>query len=201
LARLFAVATPLPQAKPRLKELAAGLTPDHRPGDYAQALMDLGATLCTPRNPACGICPWQSACEGRRQGIAAELPARTAKPERPTRFGTAFWLTDRQGRVLLRRRPPQGLLGGMMEIPSTDWQDSPPADAAAQAPLAAAWRPLPGLVRHTFTHFHLDMTMMAAKAGPNAHPHGVWTEIDRLGEQALPTVMRKLVSHALAKAY
>ena len=201
MARLFAVTDPLPQAKTRLKQLAAGLTPAVRPGDYAQAVMDLGATLCSPRAPACGLCPWRSLCQANRLGIAERLPAKAEKPPKPIRHGVAYWLTDRQGRVLLRRRPPTGLLGGMMEVPGSAWLDTPPADPAAEAPVAAAWRPLPGLVRHTFTHFQLELTMMAAKARPADRPAGLWVELDRLGEQALPTVMRKLVRHALAKAY
>ncbi|MBF0324762.1 MAG: A/G-specific adenine glycosylase [Alphaproteobacteria bacterium] len=201
MTRLHAVQEPLPKAKPRLKQLAAALTPDLRAGDYAQAVMDLGATICTPRKPACGICPWQEPCEGRRLGIAERLPAKLEKPARPIRFGTAFWLTDSKGRVLLRRRPPQGLLGGMMEIPSTEWSETQPADPTAQAPITADWRALPGEVRHIFTHFQLNLRIMAAKAGPGGRPSGLWVELDRLGEHALPTVMRKLVRDALAKAY
>ncbi|MEW5728592.1 MAG: A/G-specific adenine glycosylase [Pseudomonadota bacterium] len=203
MARLFAVTAPLPGAKAALKKLAASLTPDARPGDYAQAVMDLGATVCTPRNPACGLCPWRPDCAAHAQGIAALLPAKAEKAAKPTRFGVAFWLVRKDGAVLLRRRPPQGLLGGMMEVPSCDWR--PEAwtieAAAAEAPLATDWRPLPGLVRHTFTHFHLDLVVVAGKAGPNPVARGIWCPLDRLGDQALPTVMRKVVRHALAKAY
>ncbi|MBR9971200.1 A/G-specific adenine glycosylase [Magnetospirillum sulfuroxidans] len=203
MARLFAVSEPLPAAKPRLKALAASLTPDLRPGDYAQAVMDLGATLCTPRNPACGICPWMAACDGRKQGIEAELPAKLAKAERPTRHGVMFWAARKDGAVLLRRRPPQGLLGGMMEIPSTPWRESPwqADELAAEQPLAAPWRPLPGLVRHTFTHFHLELRLVAGKASSNATPLGIWVALDKLGDHALPSVMNKVIRHALAKAY
>ncbi|HSV28739.1 MAG TPA: A/G-specific adenine glycosylase [Candidatus Omnitrophota bacterium] len=203
MARLFAVTDPLPGCKPTLKKLAATLTPIERPGDYAQAAMDLGATVCTPRNPACGICPWRDACEGRRQGIAAGLPAKVEKAERPTRFGIAFWTARKDGAVLLRRRPPQGLLGGMMEVPSTEWTpDAQDLDAAAaQAPLTAQWRLLPGLVRHTFTHFHLELRVAAGKAGPNPVARGIWCPLDQLGDHALPTVMRKVIRHALSKAY
>lgn len=203
MARLFAVTEPLPKAKARLKQLSATLTPDHRPGDYAQATMDLGATICTPRNPACGICPWMGACRARALGIEAGLPAKAEKAERPTRFGLAFWTMRKDGAILLRRRPPEGLLGGMMEIPSTAWRDSawPLDEAQAQAPLPAQWRLLPGLVRHTFTHFHLELAVAAGKAGPNAVARGIWCPLDQLGDQALPSVMRKIVRHALAKAY
>ncbi|MGE5547387.1 MAG: A/G-specific adenine glycosylase [Solirubrobacterales bacterium] len=203
MARLFAVTEPLPGAKGALKRLAATLTPDERAGDYAQAAMDLGATVCTPRNPACGICPWLGACRARAQGIEAALPAKAAKVERPTRFGIAFWTVRKDGAVLLRRRPPEGLLGGMMEVPSTAWR--PEAweldEAVGAQPLAAEWRLVPGLVRHTFTHFHLELRVAVGKAAPNALARGLWCPLDALGDQALPTVMRKVVRHALAKAY
>lgn len=203
MARLFAISEPLPAVKPRLKALAASLTPEQRPGDYAQAVMDLGATLCTPRNPACGICPWMAVCDGRKQGIEADLPAKLTKAERPTRHGVMFWTARKDGAVLLRRRPPQGLLGGMMEIPSTPWRESPWEldELTAEQPLVAPWRPLPGLVRHTFTHFHLELRLVAGKAGGNATPVGVWVALDKLGDHALPSVMNKVIRHALAKAY
>ncbi len=203
MARIFAVTEPLPAAKKALKALAATLTPDQRAGDYAQAVMDLGATVCTPRNPACGICPWMDACDARRQGIEASLPAKVEKAERPTRHGLAFWTVRKDGAVLLRRRPPQGLLGGMMEVPSTTWRESTwELDAArAEQPLSAEWRLLPGVVRHTFTHFHLELRLVAARAGANPLARGIWCPLDQLGDQALPTIMRKVVRHALAKAY
>ncbi|CAA7622945.1 A/G-specific adenine glycosylase [Magnetospirillum sp. UT-4] len=203
MARLFAVTDPLPGAKAHLKALAAALTPEVRPGDYAQAVMDLGATVCTPKSPACGICPWMEPCQARRLGIAAGLPAKAEKAPRPTRHGIAFWLIRPDGAVLLRRRPPHGLLGGMMEVPGTEWRDGLWSldEAAAHAPLAAEWRPLPGRVAHTFTHFHLELAVATAKAGPRAAARGIWCPLDNLGDQALPTLMRKVVRHALAKAY
>lgn len=203
MARMFAVTEPLPGAKAALKKLAATLTPEERPGDYAQAVMDLGATVCTPRSPACGICPWRDECDARRQGIEAALPAKVEKAERPTRHGIAFWTARKDGAVLLRRRPAQGLLGGMMEVPSTPWRPEiwDVAEAGGEAPLAAEWRLLPGLVRHTFTHFHLELRVAAGKAGPNPVARGIWCSLDQLGDQALPTVMRKVIRHALAKAY
>ena len=203
MARMYAVTQPLPAAKVELKRLAATLAPLARPGDYAQATMDLGATICTPTSPACGICPWMEACEGRRQGVAAQLPAKLARPERPTRRGIVFWTLAKDGAVLLRRRPPQGLLGGMMEVPSTTWRSENWGleQAAAEAPLVAEWRLLSGQVRHTFTHFHLELNVAVGRAGPRAAPRGIWCPLDRLEDQALPTVMRKVVRHALAKAY
>ena len=125
VARLYAVREPLPAAKPRLRALAAALVPQQRAGDFAQALMDLGATICTPRRPRCVLCPWRACCAAAAAGLADAIPARTEKPERPLRYGVAFWLTRGDGAVLLRRRPEKGLLGGMTEIPSTPWRSEP----------------------------------------------------------------------------
>lgn len=204
MARLFAVPDPLPAARPRLKELAATLTPDSRAGDYAQAVMDLGATICSPKSPACGLCPWRPACRAQGLGIAETLPAKVAKAERPTRRGMAFWLSAPDGSVLLRRRPPKGLLGGMMEFPSTEWREAAWSldEALPASPLVPkSWRLLPGLVTHTFTHFHLELTVAAGRTSAQAAVRGVWCPLDRLEEQALPTLMRKVARHALAKAY
>ena len=206
MARLFAVTEPLPDSKPRLKACAAGLTPTHRPGDYAQAVMDLGATLCSPRSPACGLCPWRGACAGQRAGIAADLPARRPKPLRPTRYGLAFWIVNDQGSVLLRRRPPRGLLGGMIEVPSTDWRAEPwdLTEALAAAPLSATepagqWRLLSGQVRHTFTHFHLELAVATSRFRGQPPDAGLWCPPDRLSEQALPSVMHKVATLALSQ--
>ena len=201
IARLFAVADPLPGAKPVLRGLAAGLALTGRvvrPGDYAQALMDLGATTCTPRGPSCARCPWRGDCAARGLGIAETLPRRAAKKDKPTRRGVAFWAVAPDGAVLLRRRPEKGLLGGMMEIPSTDWREDGWTKAAAgrAAPVRADWKKLPGVVRHSFTHFDLELEVFAANVRP-AHADGIWCLPDRLGEHALPTVMKKIVSHAL----
>lgn len=202
VARLFAVEQPMPAAKPALRRLAATLTPTRRPGDYAQAMMDLGATVCTPRKPRCMLCPLAEDCAARAAGIAEELPRRAAKPDKPTRRGIAFWLLNPDGAVLLRRRAAEGLLGGMTEIPSTHWAEgpAPAADAVTgAAPVAAEWRALPGTVRHTFSHFHLELGVVAGRTGAGwREAAGLWVPVDRLGEQALPSVMRKIVRHALA---
>ena len=200
MARAFAVATPLPAAKPELRRLAQSLTPEARPGDYAQAVMDLGATVCTPTSPRCGACPWSARCLARAKGIEVELPRRAPARARPTRRGIAFWIERADGAVLLRRRPDSGLLGGMVELPSTEWGEAAPApeDAAAGAPVALAdWRLLPGMVRHTFTHFHLELAVLAAHAAEPA-PAGLWCAHESLHRQGLPTVMRKLAAHALS---
>jgi A/G-specific adenine glycosylase len=198
IARLYAVTTPLPDAKPELHCLAAALTPAQRAGDYAQALMDLGATVCTRHKPKCVLCPWRDPCRARRQGIAESLPVRAPKAARPLRRGVAFWAVRGDGAVLLRRRPEKGLLGGMMEVPSTEWRVEPwtLADARQAAPVAARWRALPGIVRHGFTHFELEITILAGTVR-RAGGDGVWVALGRLGDHALPTLMKKVVAHAM----
>ena len=196
VARLYAVQEALPAAKTRLRKLAAALVPDRRAGDFAQALMDLGATICTPRQPRCILCPWRCRCAAAASGLAEDLPARAEKPERPLRHGVAFWLTRTDGAVLLRRRPEKGLLGGMTEIPSTSWRADPwsLAEALRVAPAAAAWTPLPGTVRHGFTHFLLELAVVAGVGTTD----GIWSPIERLGDHPLPTLMKKVVRHAIS---
>ncbi|CCQ72661.1 A/G-specific adenine glycosylase [Magnetospira sp. QH-2] len=203
VARLFALTDPLPGVKKTVKEHADRLTPDRRPGDHAQAMMDLGATVCTPTSPKCDLCPILAHCLGRQQGIAADLPRRAPRKTRPTRHGVIFWLQRKDGAVLLRRRPPTGLLGGMMELPGTDWREGEAwreAEARQQAPTEARWRLLPGSIRHTFTHFHLVLTVMAGQCAqsPSGPPSGTWVKREDFGSQALPTVMRKAIDHAMA---
>ncbi|PPR10559.1 MAG: Adenine DNA glycosylase [Alphaproteobacteria bacterium MarineAlpha11_Bin1] len=194
MARLFAVTDPLPRSKGRLRELAAGLTPDTRCGDYAQATMDLGATICLPAKPACSLCPWREDCKGKAGGIAADLPRKLPKKKRPTRYGVAFWLVAEDGSVLLRRRPEKGLLGGMMEVPSTEWhEDIAPQRINSGGPVDADWQPMDGLVRHTFTHFHLELCVHAAVVRGKPDLGGVWCPPNRFGDYALPTVMKKIV--------
>ncbi len=198
IARIFACDETLPDAKPTLRRFASMLTPPDRPGDYAQAAMDLGATICTPRRPKCILCPWRLACRGRMQGIAESLPLRRAKAQKPLRHGVAFWVVRPDGAALLRRRAEKGLLGGMIEVPSTLWREAPwtDAEAKAQAPLSAKWRRLAGTVRHTFTHFHLELTVLTASMRTEALKSALWVKPDQLGEQALPTVMKKVIAHA-----
>ena len=203
VARLFAVESPLPGAKAELRRLTETLLPDHRAGDFAQALMDLGATVCTPRAPKCILCPIGEICRARALGLAENLPRRRAKTARPTRRGIAFWAVRPDGSVLLRRRPEQGLLGGMIEVPSTDWQEKGISEAAARkaAPVRASWVRLPGTVRHTFTHFNLELAVLAGETDARAKAAaGDWVPLDRLSEQALPTGMKKVVNHALGVA-
>jgi A/G-specific adenine glycosylase len=192
IARLFAVETPLPTAKSELAALAARLTPPERPGDYAQGVMDLGATVCVPRRPACGVCPWLGGCAGRAAGIAATLPRRRDKPAKQIRRGIAY-LARRGGEVLLERRPPSGLLGGMLGLPGTDWQ----ATATPAPPFAAAWREV-GAVRHTFTHFHLELAVAVADLPPGFAPPTGSFHPAAAAEAALPSVMRKALRLGLA---
>ncbi len=196
MARLFAERAPLPDAKPRLKALAASLVPEERAGDFAQGLMDLGATICTPRRPRCMLCPWRENCAAAAMGIAESLPAQADKPERPLRHGVAFWLARDDGAVLLRRRPERGLLGGMIELPSTPWRAAPwsESETIAAAPARTAWTALPGTVQHGFTHFRLEMTLLA---GTTAEPIvGIWATPGDFKDYALPTLTKKLVNHA-----
>lgn len=189
MARLFNEPTPLPQAKPILTELADGLTPETRSGDYAQAVMDLGATICTPRNPACGICPWRDPCRARQEGSAADLPRKTPKKPKPTRFGIAYVGRREDGAWLLETRPSKGLLGGMLGWPGSEWSESPePAP-----PCAADWQNLGEEVRHTFTHFHLRLSIRTATLSMAAAPKaGNFVNARAVRSSDLPTVMRKV---------
>jgi len=189
LARLFAVQTPLPAAKADLKALAVQLTPANRPGCYAQAVMDLGATICTPKSPACGICPVLSACKARAEGIAGDLPRKSPKKPKPTRLGIAYLVQREDRAMLLETRPEKGLLGGMLGWPGTDWAETAPVDAP---PLEAQWHD-PGLeVRHTFTHFHLRLSLRLASVDMGAAPNrGAFHPRETFRPASLPTVMRK----------
>jgi A/G-specific adenine glycosylase len=209
VSRLAAIEDPLPEAKPRLKLLAESLTPKSRSGDFAQAMMDLGATVCSPRRPSCMICPLKDLCRAFRAEIADQLPRRSPRPERPLRHGVAFVAINESGEILLRRRPDKGLLGGMTEVPSTDWTEVwlPAEDALRYAPVKSRWFPLPGAVAHTFTHFRLGMMVYRAHVRNNppltlwAKQHECrWVHRDALKAEALPSVMRKIIAHGLDDA-
>jgi A/G-specific adenine glycosylase len=206
VARLFAVEAAMPKAKPELRTLAATLTPQSRAGDFAQAMMDLGATICTPKRPSCLMCPLTQVCEAHERGIEAELPRKLPKAARPNRVGIAFLALREDGHVLLRRRPNAGLLGGMLEIPSTEWGDTfPPLDEAMRgAPVRGDWWQVPNTVVHIFTHFRLEMIVYRAIIPTNAtltfwaDPNRCsWVPRRELGSQALPSLMKKLIAHAL----
>ncbi len=191
MARLHAVEDPLPGAKKRLYDLAATLTPHARPGDYAQAVMDLGATICTPRKPACDACPLLGSCDGHATGIAATLPRKAPKKKKQTRHGICYLARRADGAVLMTRRPDKGLLGGMAELPGTDWAETPPPSAP---PLETDWRAM-GDVRHTFTHFHLVLSVMRADVPLDAKAkRGNWIAAGRIEDEALPTLMQKALA-------
>jgi A/G-specific adenine glycosylase len=199
MSRLFAVEEPLPGAKAQLKTLAAPLADPDRPGDYAQALMDLGATICTPKSPSCLLCPWAGACAARAGGNPTDYPKKTRKAARPVRRGVAFVL-KRGGEVLLRRRPETGLLAGMAEPPMTPWRAEAwdGDEAFTHAPVSAAWAEA-GRVEHVFTHFALELDVWTAEAPVRfTAKDGWWARADALDGEALPTVMRKAIERGLA---
>jgi len=189
MARLFAIETLLPAAKPELRAAATRLTPRERAGDYAQAVMDLGATVCTPRRPVCGLCPWAGGCAAHAQGIAGDLPRRAARAPRPTRHGIAYVGRRADGAWLIERRPARGLLGGMLGWPVSDWSDAPrPAP-----PAAGHWRRIGAEARHTFTHFHLHLAIEAADLPMSAVPRrGHFLPAAEFRPAELPTLMRKV---------
>jgi A/G-specific adenine glycosylase len=202
-ARLFALTEPFPGVKRAIRAAAdqLGQDPDAvaRPSDFIQALFDLGASICSPTSPGCALCPWMENCEARRLGIQTELPRRAPKQQRPLRHGVHFWLTDARGNVLLRRRPPSGLLGGMVELPGTGWTTEKwtEADAMAHAPMPVEWRPA-GRVKHVFTHFELTIDLLAARVAA-IEGDGFVHPLTELHAVALPSVMRKCVRVAASE--
>jgi len=194
VARLFAVTEPLAKVKTRIRALGQSLVPAKRAGDFAQAMMDLGSAICTPRRPACLSCPLFDDCEARRQAIQETLPVKGEKAARPLKRGAAFVARDRGGAVLLVKRPPEGLLGGMLQPPLGPWAEDFPsrAEAMKQAPFAADWKKRVGIVRHGFTHFELEIEVYAADVAKRPKFDGAW--VSDLANAALPTVMRKIVA-------
>jgi A/G-specific adenine glycosylase len=198
LARLIALDAPKAEAKRRLRAIAESLAPRARPGDFAQALMDLGATVCKPRSPICGQCPWREDCAAHRMGETAAFPRAKRKATRPVRHGIAFWITNDRGQIALRRRAPQGLLGGMLEAPGTPWRTAiwTEEEALAHAPIATDWLWLDGAVRHVFTHFTLELRIALGRTRKSRIPGATWHRAEDFGALALPTLMRKLAKAA-----
>jgi A/G-specific adenine glycosylase len=199
VARLFAVETVLRAAKVEIRRHAETLVPHVRPGDFTQAMMDLGATICTPKKPACALCPWMEPCLARVRGDQETFPRKAPKVEGKLRRGASFVAMRADGCVLVRSRPEKGLLGGMTEVPSTAWaQDFDEKAALAEAPLKAKWRRLPGVVEHGFTHFPLQQSVyVATVAAKTKAPDGMrWVVLAELHGEALPNVMRKVLAHA-----
>ncbi|MEC3909821.1 A/G-specific adenine glycosylase [Sphingobium sp. CR2-8] len=188
VARLFAIAIPLPAARAAIRAAADRITPDTRAGDFAQAMMDLGATICTARNPACGICPLREDCAAVLTADPAAFPVKAPKKARPHRTGHCWWI-ERDGHVWLVRRPDKGLLGGMRALPSSDWGDAPDPTP----PVPAAWTRIDEPVAHVFTHFSLALRVHHAHVGPNATPEGAgeWWPVDRIGAAGLPTLFAR----------
>ncbi len=210
IARLFAIAEPPPGAKPAIRQLAQRLTPPRRAGDFAQAMMDLGATICTPKRPACALCPWNNVCAARAAGDAETYPRRTPKREGALRRGSAFVVRRADGYILVRTRPEKGLLGAMTEVPTTEWTEGfDERTALADAPRLPSgsrkgereivWRRIAGVVRHVFTHFPLELSVFAADVPAGTpSPAGLrWVRLAELHGEALPNVMRKVVAHAI----
>jgi len=203
LARFFAIEAPPPTAKREIRRLAEGLLPPSRAGDFAQALMDLGASICTPKKPACVLCPWMRRCAARRLGKAEVFPRKAPKFQGELRRGAAFVLRRADRAVLVRRRAEKGLLGGMAEVPTTEWTAAfEERSALSHAPrphgTTLQWRRLPGAVTHVFTHFPLELTVYAAAVAKGTRaPDGMrWVPIAELAGEALPSLMRKVLAHA-----
>jgi A/G-specific adenine glycosylase len=201
MARLYAIATPLPEAKAEIRPLLERLVPSERPGDFAQAMMDLGATICTPRRPRCMLCPLRQDCMALDHGDPELLPLRAPKPEKPLRKGAAFVARREDGAILLRKRPEKGLLGGMSEVPTTAWTARADGLTGADAaPFAANWAKA-GSISHVFTHFSLELTVYRASVGDFRVPEGhFWAPLAGLHGEALPTVMKKAIEAAIPGA-
>ncbi|HXN43601.1 MAG TPA: A/G-specific adenine glycosylase [Xanthobacteraceae bacterium] len=205
IARLFRVETSLPAAKPEIRRLAETLTPETRAGDFAQAMMDLGAMICTPVSPGCGVCPWLADCGARAMGDAEDFPRREAKRATKLRRGAAFLVLRADRSILVRSRPPRGLLGGMTELPTTQWtEDFAEHRALLDAPPFSSrqrWRRVPGVVTHAFTHFPLELVVYATEVALDTPPPAGmrFVPLDRLHDEALPNLMRKVVALALGE--
>jgi A/G-specific adenine glycosylase len=202
VSRLFAVEEELPAAKPTIKQLAASILPSRRAGDFAQALMDLGATICSPRRPACALCPWNESCTVYVRGDQESFPRKAPKREGQLRRGAAYVALRADGRVLLRKRPDKGLLASMTEVPGSEWaNDFDETSALRSAPRlkGAKWKRVPGVVRHVFTHFPLELAVFLARPPrlTKAPTDARWAPVASLADEALPNVMRKVIVHAL----
>ncbi|HTO32975.1 MAG TPA: A/G-specific adenine glycosylase [Pararhizobium sp.] len=202
ISRLHAIETPLPSAKPQMRGLVAEMTPSERPGDFAQAMMDLGATICTPKRPACALCPINERCLALRTADPETFPRKAARKEKPIRVGAAFVAVKPDGAVYLQKRAETGLLGGMTEVPGTAWTARIDGDTSISAqPFAAAWEAC-GTITHVFTHFELRLSIYRANvANENKTGNGWWEPLASLEAQALPTVMKKAIAQALPHAF
>ncbi|GBR68717.1 DNA glycosylase A/G-specific MutY [Acetobacter tropicalis NRIC 0312] len=203
--RLFVIEEPLPASRKKLAALASGLNADKeaqkRPSDFAQALFDLGASLCSPRSPACGLCPWVTVCAAHKAGIAATLPRRAPKAVKPVRYGAHFLVIDAAGQVLLRKRPEKGLLAAMTELPGTPWRTEPwsTEEALTHAPVQTEWQDC-GMVKHVFTHFTLQVTVYAARISRfsnQAVQEGFLAPATGVDALSLPSLMLKCIKRGM----
>jgi len=201
MSRLYEIRTPLPDAKPEIRVLLECLVPQDRPGDFAQAMMDLGATICTPKRPRCMLCPVREDCRAIIAGDPELLPVRGEKAEKPHRRGAAFVAVRNDGAILLRTRPEKGLLGGMSEVPTTGWTARQDGDTSvASAPFPADWRSA-GSISHVFTHFSLELDVYRAEVNGIVTRDGYWwSPISAVHGEALPTVMKKVIESAIPGA-
>lgn len=208
VARLHRISEPLPKAKKSIKAKVADLTPTKRPGDFAQGMMDLGASLCSPKKPACALCPFTGACEAERAGDQEAFPVKTPKKQKPTRRGAAYLIRRAEdGAVWLQKRPASGLLASMTEVPTTNWTNKQQgecfdlAKGLDYAPAGLSFTKKTGLVTHTFTHFHLELDVYATSTGnPAPMEQGWWSELHAIKDEALPTVFRKVIELAASAA-
>jgi len=197
LSRLYAIDAEMPKHKALVAVRAEALLPLGQSGDFAEALMDLGSRVCKPKNPDCPACPWGDACQAWVAGTATLYPKKAPKKPKPTRRGWAFWVERPDGHVLLERRAPRGLLGGMMGLPTTDWGEGGGSAEDAAAPYDRhTWDAVPGLVTHTFTHFHLELGVIRVRLNEGSEFDGLWTKPCDVDAQALPSLMKKVAHHA-----
>lgn len=195
ISRLFAVEQPLPKGRRELRWLASTLVGPDRPGDYGQALMDLGSQVCAPRNPKCEACPWHWACAARKAGTQTAYPKKVKKAKLPIRYGTAFVLAH-DAHIFMQVRPDKGLLGGMLSFPGSDWMDTLPENPLADAPVKRNWEQMEGEVRHIFTHFDLRLKVYRSHIATRPELEGVWVPLGEVEGRALPTVMKKVLKLA-----
>lgn len=202
ISRLHAIETPLPAAKPEMRALVAAMTPEERPGDFAQAMMDLGATICTPRRPACALCPFNANCRVLGRADPEFYPRKAAKKEKPVRLGAAFVAENETGAVFLRKRGESGLLGGMTEVPGSAWTARVDGETdPSAAPFPADWQAR-GTVTHVFTHFQLRLSVYHSMVtGKRFASNGWWQAKETLDGEALPTVMKKAITQAIPDAF
>ncbi|CAN7601250.1 A/G-specific adenine glycosylase [Rhizobium sp. LjRoot30] len=201
VSRLYAIDTPLPAAKPLIRANVAEITPEDRPGDFAQAMMDLGATICTPKRPACALCPLREDCRALAGHDPETFPVKAAKKEKPVRRGAAFVGIDENENIFLRRRQEEGLLGGMTEVPTTGWTARVDGETSAEAaPFPAVWQ-AKGSIVHVFTHFELRLSVYSARIERRERNDGWWRAVANLDQEALPTVMKKVIAQAIPDAF